>query len=218
MRSILIVAGLIVVGLLALLFYRDIETRDIAAQALETSEKLQLELAKARATVNVVSAQLDSRILPVRKTRAVLPVRSEAPRARLTIHSHESGLTDQDAMQLASSLKPYGFDVRIARQNDARRPDAVFIGAVVSAEEAQLVLSSVPYDVDYLFRLDFPRQLGGDPDGRSIGVGYVAALATKSDDPRAKPVKISRQQLASLLQPKISNTEFHTRLRKIAGR
>ena len=204
MRSILIVAGLIVVGLLALLFYRDIETRDIAAQALETSEKLQLELAKARASVNVVSAQLDGRILPVRKTR-------------VTIYSHESGLTDQDAMQLASTLKPYGFDVRVARQNDARRPDAVFIGAVVSAEEAQLVLSSVPYDVDYLFRLDLPRQLGGDPDGRSIGVGYVAALAAKSDDPRAKPVRISRQQLASLLQPKLTNTEFQTRLRKIAG-
>ena len=204
MRSILIVAGLIVVGLLALLFYRDIETRDMAAQALETSEKLQLELAKARATVNVVSAQLDSRILPVRKTR-------------VTIYSHESGLTDQDAMRLASTLKPYGFDVRITRQNDARRPDAIFIGAVVSAEEAQLVLSSVPYDVDYLFRLDLPRQLGGDPDGRSIGVGYVAALAAKSDDARAKPVKISRQQLASLLQPKITNTEFQLRLRKIAG-
>jgi hypothetical protein len=204
MRSILIVAGLIVVGLLALLFYRDIETRDMAAQALETSEKLQLELAKARATVNVVSAQLDSRILPVRKTR-------------VTIYSHEAGLTDQDAMRLASTLKPYGFDVRITRQNDARRPDAIFIGAVVSAEEAQLVLSSVPYDVDYLFRLDLPRQLGGDPDGRSIGVGYVAALAAKSDDARAKPVKISRQQLASLLQPKITNTEFQLRLRKIAG-
>jgi hypothetical protein len=204
MRSILIVAGLMVVGLLALLFYRDIETRDIAAQSLATSEKLQLELAKARASVNVVSAQLDGRILPVRKTR-------------VTIYSHESGLTDQDAMQLASSLKPYGFDVRITRQNDARRPDAVFIGAVVSAEEAQLVLSSVPYDVEYLFRLDLPRQLGGDPDGRSIGVGFVAALAAKSDDPRAKPVKISRQQLASLLQPKISNTEFQARLRKIAG-
>lgn len=204
MRSILIVAGLIVVGVLALLFYRDIETRDMAAQALETSEKLQLELAKARATVNVVSAQLDGRILPVRKTR-------------VAIYSHDAGLTDKDAMQLASTLKPYGFDVRVTRQNDARRPDAVFIGAVVSAEEAQLVLSSVPYDVEYLFRLDFPRQLGGDPDGRSIGVGYVAALAAKSDDPRAKPVKISRQQLASLLQPKITNTEFQARLRKIAG-
>ena len=72
MRSIFIVAGLIVVGVLALLFYRDIETRDIAAQALETSEKLQLELAKTRATVNVVSAQLDGRILPVRKTRVTI--------------------------------------------------------------------------------------------------------------------------------------------------
>jgi hypothetical protein len=204
MRSIFIVAGLIVVGLLALLFYRDIETRDIAAQALDTSQSLQLELAKARATVNVVSAQLDGRILPARKTR-------------VTIYSHQAGLTDQDAMQLAASLKPHGFDVRVMRQNDARRPDAIFIGAVVSAEEAQLVLSSVPYDVEYLFRPDFPRQLGGDPDGRMIGVGYVSALAAKSDDPRAKPVRVSRQQLGSLLQPKITNTEVHARLRKITG-
>jgi len=204
MRSIAIVAGLIVVGVLALLFYRDIETRDLAAQALTTSEEIKLEIAKARATVNVVSAQLDGRILPVRKTR-------------VTIYSHEAGLTDKDAMQLAASLKPYGFDVRIARQNDARRPDAVFVGAMVSGEEAQLVLSSVPYDIEYLFRLDYPRQLGGDPEGRSIGVGYVSALAAKSDDPRAKPVKISRAQLASLLQPKITNTEFQIRLRRIAG-
>ena len=204
MRGILVVAGLIVVGVLALLFYRDIETRDMAAQALETSQGIQLELAKARASVNVVSAQLDGRILPVRKTR-------------VTIYSHDAGLTDKDAMQLAANLKPYGFDVRVTRQNDSRRPDAAFVGAVVSAEEAQLVLSSVSYDIEYLFRLDFPRQLGGDPDGRSIGVGYVSALAAKSDDPRAKPVKITRAQLASLLQPKITNTEFQLRLRRIAG-
>jgi len=204
MRSILIVAGLIVVGLLAFLFYRELETRDMAAQALENSEKLQVELAKARATVNMVSAQIDGRVLPVRKTRVVL-------------HSHEAGLTDKDAVQLAATLKNYGFDVRVTRQADARRPDAVFIGAVVSAEEAQLVLSAVPYDIEYLFRLDYPRQLGGDPEGRSIGIGYVSSQSAKSDDPRARPVKITRQQLASLLQPKISNTEFQMRLRKLTG-
>ena len=204
MRSILTVVGLIVVGSLALLFYRDIETRDIAAQALDSSEKLQVELAKARATVNMVSAQLDGRLLPVRKTRVV-------------VHSHGAGLTDKDAVQLASTLKTYGFDVRVTPQADAKRPDAAFIGAVVSAEEAQLVLSAVPYDIEYLFRLDFPRQLGGDPDGRSIGVGYVSSQAAKSEDPKAKPVRITRQQLASLLQPKITNTEFQLRLRKITG-
>jgi len=203
-RSILVVAGLIVVGLLALLFYRDLETRDIANQALESSEKLQVELAKARATVNVVSAQIDGRILPVRKTR-------------VNIYSHNAGLTDKDAMQMSTSLKAYGFDVRVTRRDEAKRPDAVFIGAVVSAEEAQLVLSSVPYDIEYIFRLDYPRALGGDPEGRSVGVGYVSSQSAKSDDPRAKPVKISRKELASLLQPKISNTEFQTRLRKLAG-
>src|SRR4051812_27309751 len=148
MRSILIVTGLIVVGLLALLFYRDLETRDMAAQALESSEKLQLELAKARATVNVVSAQIDGRILPVRKTR-------------VNVHTHDAGLTDKDAMQISTSLKAYGFDVRITRRDEAKRPDAAFIGAFVSAEEAQLVLSSVTYDIEYVFRVDYPRPLGG---------------------------------------------------------
>ena len=204
MRSILIVGGLIVVGVLALLFYRDIETRDMAAQALEQSDKVQVELAKARATVNVVSAQLDGRILPVRKTR-------------VTVYTHDTVLTEKDATKLAGILKPYGFDVRTARRDEKMKPDAVFIGAFVSAEEAQLVLSSVPYDVEYVFRLDYPRQLGGDPEGRSIGIGYVAAQSAKTDDPRAKPVKITRQQLASLLQPKLSNTEFQLRLRRIVA-
>lgn len=205
MRSILVVAGLIVVGLLALLFYRDIETRDMAQQALEQSEKLQLEVAKARATLNVVSAQLDGRILPVRKTR-------------VTVYFHDSGLTQSDATQLAAALKSYGFDVRVTRHpSGSKRPDAVFVGASVSAEEAQLVLSSLPYEVDYIFRLDYPKQLGGDPEGRSIGVGYVSSQTGKPDDPRGKPIKITRQQLASLLQPKLSNTEFQLRLRKIAG-
>ena len=115
--------------------------------------------------------------------------------------------------------KPDSIPEQMSQVEDAvtKRPDAVFIGSFVSAEEAQLVLSSVPYDVEYIFRLDYPRQLGGDPDGRSVGVGYVSTQSAKSDDPRAKPVKISRQQLASLLQPKMSNTEFQTRLRKIAG-
>ena len=55
-------------------------------------------------TVNVVSAQLDGRILPVRKTR-------------VTVYSHQAGLTDNDAMQLASRLKPHGFDVRITARD-----------------------------------------------------------------------------------------------------
>lgn len=204
MRSLLIVVGLIVVGVLALLFYRDIETRDMAAQALEQSEKLQVEVAKTRATLNVVSAQIDGRILPVRKTR-------------VTVYTHDTGLTDKDAAKLGATLKQYGFDVRVSRRDETKRPDAAFVGAYVSAEEAQLVLSAVPYDIEYLFRLDYPRQLGGDPEGRSIGIGFVSTQSAKGDDPRTKPVKITRQQLASLLQPKISNTEFQLRLRKLAG-
>lgn len=204
MRSVAMVAGLVILGLIVALFYRDFETRSIAEKALAQSDKAQLQGATNRAAVTSLAANVEGRILPVHKTRVTLYVR-------------DTGFTDKDAAKMAATLKPHGFDVRITRGPAAGKPDAVFIGAYVAAEEAQLVLSSLPYEVEYLLRLDFPRTLGGDPVGRSIMAGYSSAAAAKSDDPRAKPVKISRHELASLLQPKITNTEFQLRLRKLAG-
>lgn len=205
MRSLLVVAGFLVIGALALLVYRDIETRAMAAQALAERERTELELTRLKATVSTLSAQVEGRLLPAHKTR-------------ITISTHDVGLTPDEATKLAAALKPKGFDVRIARHPAAKsRPDAVFIGAFVAAEEAQLVLASLPYDVEYLLRVDYPKALGGDPEGRSLGVGLVAALAAQGDDPRTRPVRISRRELASLMQPKISNTEFQQRLRQLAG-
>jgi hypothetical protein len=205
MRSIFVVVGFLVIGALALLVYRDIETRAMAAQALAERDKTAVELTRLKASVNALAAQVEGRLLPAHKTR-------------VTVFSHDVGLTANDAAKLAAALRPKGFDVRTARHPAAKtRPDAVFIGAFVAAEEAQLVLSALPYDVEYLLRVDYPKALGGDPEGRSLGVGLVAAQAAKADDPRTQPVKISRHQLASLLQPKISNTEFQLRLRQLAG-
>lgn len=204
MRSVAMVAGLVILGLIVTLFYRDFETRSIAEKALALSDKAQLQGATTKAAVSSLAANVEGRILPVHRTR-------------VTLYVQNSGFTDKDAAKLAAALRPHGFDVRAMRAPAAGKPDAVFIGAYVAAEEAQLLLSSLPYDVDYLLRLDFPRSLGGDPAGRSMLAGYASAAAAKSDDPRARPVRISRQELASLLQPKLTNTEFQLRLRKLAG-
>jgi hypothetical protein len=196
MRGALLVVGLLVLGLIAALFYRDLQTRSLVTQALQRTDKTEVELSTLRASVRVLSAQVEGRILPARKTRITSYL--------------------QDA-QLAGKLKGYGFDVSLARARPPGKPDAVFIGAFVAAEEAQLVLSLLPYEVDYLFRVDYPKQLGGDPEGRTIGIGYFSGQPGNAGDPRARPARISRQQLASLMQPKLPNTEFQARLRQISG-
>lgn len=203
MRSFLVVVGFLVIAALAFVVYREIETRAMVTQALAQLDKANVEIDKLRAAQRVTSAQLENRILPARKTRVL-------------VYFHPSGLTEGDAARLAATLKPYGFDVQIARHPAAKRPDAIYVGSFVSAEEAQLVLSHVPYDIEYLFRADFPRQHGGDPEGRTIGVGYLSSHPGGSDA-RSAPAKVSRQQLTSLMQPKVSNTEFQQRLRRITG-
>lgn len=203
MRNLLVVGGFLVIAVLAFVFYREIETRSMVSEALAQLDKANVEIDKLRAVQRVTTAQLDNRMLPARKTR-------------VNVYFHPSGLTEADAAKIAATLKPHGFDVHIARHPSGKRPDAVYVGAFISAEEAQLVLSHVPYDIEYVFRADFPRQHGGDPEGRTIGVGYLSSHPG-GGDPRTTPRKLSRQQLTSLMQPKVSNTEFQQRLRKITG-
>ena len=203
MRNFLVVVGFLVIAALAFLVYREIETRAMVTQALAQLDKANMEIDKLRAAQRVTTAQIENRILPARKTR-------------VNVYFHPSGLTEADAAKLAATLKPYGFDVQVARHPAGKRPDAVYVGSLIGAEEAQLVLSQVPYDIEYVFRADFPRQHGGDPEGRTIGLGYLSSHPG-GGDARTTPAKVSRQQLASLMQPKVSNTEFHQRIRKITG-
>ena len=203
MRNLLVVAGFLVIAALAFVIYREIETRAMLSQALTQLDRANVEIDKLRAVQRVTTAQIENRILPARKTR-------------VNVFVHPSGLTQADATKLAATLKPYGFDVQIARHPAAKRPDAIYVGSLISAEEAQLVLSQVPYDIEYVFRADYPRQHGGDPEGRTIGLGYLSSHPG-GGDARTTPGKVSRQQLASLMQPKVSNTEFQQRLRKITG-
>jgi len=203
MRNLLVVGGFLVIAALAFVIYSEIETRAMLTQALTQLDKANVEIDKLRAAQRVTTAQIENRILPARKTRVL-------------VYHHPNGLTERDAARLAATLKPYGFDVTIARHPAGKRPDAIYVGSLISAEEAQLVLSHVPYDIEYLFRADYPRQHGGDPEGRTIGLGYLSSHPG-AGDPRTTPARVSRRELTSLMQPKVSNSEFQQRLRKITG-
>ena len=94
-------------------------------------------------------------------------------------------------------------------------PDALFIGSLVRAADARLVFSLLTYEVKYLFRPDYAESEGGDSRGTKIGIGYVSHYNSNNRDRRSEPVPVSRDQLAELISPRKSDTEFQCLLHRI---
>jgi hypothetical protein len=134
---------------------------------------------------------------------------------RVLIYWHDAGLTKKDAVDLSVELRGKGFQVDIEQHRDPRAPDSIFIGALVTARDAQAVLSSLPYKPEYIFRHDYPEIVGGDPEGKLIGVGYRSTHMSWATDKRLKPVHISPDQFSSLLERGLSSADFQIRLREI---
>jgi hypothetical protein len=120
-------------------------------------------------------------------------------------------------MELKEQFEREGIRTQVIQHVDPNSPDAVFIGSLVGAEEARLVLSSVPYEIEYIFRLDYPKTSGGDPSGLLIGIGYMSTHNQENPNEILRPIKISETQLNSLIESGISNTEFQYRLRQITS-
>ncbi len=138
-------------------------------------------------------------------------------RTGITVHIywHETGLTLEDANSIKGELEREGIPSVIMQHRDPNLPDSIFIGALVSAREAEIVLSKVPYQIQYIFPVDYPRSHGGDPNGLLIGMGY---MSTHSPTPQMKetiPIKVSKSNIASLTERGISNVDFQSRLRSL---
>lgn len=129
---------------------------------------------------------------------------------------HKEGFTSQDAEELRIKLEKRGIPTAVIKHVNPNPPDAVFIGALVKVEAARLVLSSLPYEVKYLFPLSYPRIEGGDPDGFLIGVGYISSHSLEHRVKDNAPIPLSKEQFNLLIEPGLSNTEFQIRLRNIA--
>ncbi len=130
---------------------------------------------------------------------------------------HKEGFTSKDAEKLRIKLENNGIPTAIMEHVNPKPPDSVFIGALVNAEDARLILSSLPYEVKYLFPLTYPGIEGGDPEGILVGIGYNSAHNQANRTKDNTPIPLSKEQYNSLIERGLSNTEFQIRLRRIAG-
>lgn len=142
-------------------------------------------------------------------------------RCSVDIFHYKIGFTKKDAEKIAEKLRTHGIVTRKLEHNDPNGPDAIFIGAMVDIEDARLVMSLVPHNVNFLFRPDYPEVEGGDSEGDKIGIGYSSRYNAKDRDEkepmdrkRMEPVHISAQQLAKLLDEENDNATFHRLLWK----
>lgn len=131
------------------------------------------------------------------------------------LYWHESGFTSEQANVVCKVLEKAGISAVMTEHRNRAAPDTVFIGALVGAEDAQLALRIVPYQVKYIFRPDYPAPLGGDDSGLTIGLGYMSDHYQAYRDSIVEPVPISDSDLERLTSPVLSNTEFQALLRQI---
>lgn len=134
------------------------------------------------------------------------------------VYWHKEGFKRDEALELCGALKQQGIPCRLTRHRDNKSPDAIFIGALVSAEAARIALRAIPYKIEYIFSPDYPEIMGGSESGLKIGIGYRSTHASHSKDVRATPIPLSDKDLARLKEPRISNIEFQHRLRSITSK
>ena len=133
------------------------------------------------------------------------------------IYWHRTGLTLEEADLIQRELEREEIPAVVMEHNDPGSPDSVFIGSLVSAQEARIVLSKVPYQIRYIFPLDYPRMEGGDPNGLLIGIGYMSTFDPLYKTKESTPIAVSQADVSSLMERGISNTEFQRRLRNLVS-
>ncbi|MBF2089470.1 MAG: CHAT domain-containing protein [Synechococcales cyanobacterium K44_A2020_017] len=131
------------------------------------------------------------------------------------IYWHQQGLTLEDASAMKIEFEKEGIPTAILKHRDPKPPDSVFIGTLVSAQEARIVLSKIPYNIEYIFPANYPRIEGGDPNGLLIGIGYMSGHSQENRVQASTPIKVSKSDVASLIETGISNVEFQRRLQNL---
>jgi hypothetical protein len=130
------------------------------------------------------------------------------PRCAVDIYYYEQIFTRKEAILVAEELRRHGIPFRLMEHSDPEGPDAAFIGSLVEADDARLIMGLVPYEVKFLFRPDYPDSEGGDSSGYRIGLGYSSRYNEGRRSPRAEPIPVTRGQLTALLSVDHTNTSF----------
>ncbi|HYP13395.1 MAG TPA: hypothetical protein VEQ63_05700, partial [Bryobacteraceae bacterium] len=132
------------------------------------------------------------------------------------IYYYERQFTRTEARLVAGELQCRHIPYRLLEHSEENGPDAVYIGPLVEASDARMVLQLVPYEISFLFRPDYPEAEGGDSSGYKIGVGYSSTYNAGRRGRRAEPMAVSRSLLSELLDENHTNTSFQRCLWSLA--
>ncbi len=131
------------------------------------------------------------------------------------VYWHEQGFTRDEAVELCGALKSHGIPCRLAEHRDDRPPDAIFMGAFVTARAAKIAFNLIPYEIKFIFGPDYPEIQGGSSSGNKIGIGYRSTHLEDIEQPTVDPKPVSNDDIAELTEKGISNIEFQQRIRRL---
>ncbi len=171
----------------------------------EQSEKDQIE----NLEVEIIQLEFD---LSIDETPKKLPNRTH-----VILLWHEQGFFEAEANEMKLRLMDSSIYTEVYEHVIPEEPDAIFIGGLVPARDAQAVLRNIPFQVKYIFPIEYPLIQGGDPAGYIIGVGYNSDFNIENRVKETTPIEVTEEDLKLLKAPNISNIEFQNRLRKILG-
>jgi hypothetical protein len=138
-------------------------------------------------------------------------------RARVMIYWHDLGLTKSDALDLISFLDDIGVEGVMARHSNASTPDAVFISQKADQEIVRDVLSALPYDIKYIFPLNYPDPECGASSEFVISVGLHSTHRQSNRPKTEEPKPIDEKALTILLDEELPKDVFKIMLQKLAG-
>lgn len=191
-----------------------------AIQMVNNSEYITPKLIKKNVGELFVDSAQERSVPQDRIEREIYNFRSFYSNSKKTgvnvhIYWHQKGLTLEDANAMKAEFEQEGIPTAILQHRDPNPPDSIFIGTLVSAQEARVVLSKIPYEIEYIFPANYSRIEGGDPNGLLIGIGYMSGHNRENRIQASTPIKLSQSDVASLIETGISNVEFQRRLRNL---
>ncbi len=193
---------------------RQAENRELASQSRPFARVAARILRQLGGEYARFAQELES--IPFLNKTLVFNPAQRNDRVHADIYWHQKGFTLEDARRVKKILERKGIPSKIMPHRDPDSPDAIFIGALVDAEQARIAISTVPYPINYIFPLEYPEHEGGDSSGQLIGIGYMSThnqFLKKSK--KSIPIKIEKHDLNRLTEVGISNQEFRDRLKRI---
>ena len=139
-------------------------------------------------------------------------------RSRVKIYWHDTGLTKADALDLISLLDDIGAEGVMARHINPTTPDAIFINQDADQDLVRDVLSALPYDIKYIFPLDYPDHECGALSDFAISVGLHSTHREDSHPKTEEPKPLGENALTELFDKALTRKAFKIKLWELAGK